>query len=188
MQARFHGGPYDGIVLDHIDINLYTCFVPVGIRKFILMPPPNEWDAVRRGEKEKDGQFEDACPIYELLRTSQGMKGHFDVDGSVFAEASKEFSEGRQVVPNIEFTGQYFKCYRCEIGDVALPAERFEVTDEKEREWVCCPIPREEGESGGFAEMLSRRGEKSSPQPLRLVILHCDHKSELASKLADQID
>jgi hypothetical protein len=34
MEAMFHGGPYDGIVLDHNDIKLYTQFLPVGIRKF----------------------------------------------------------------------------------------------------------------------------------------------------------
>ena len=55
MQAMLHGGPYDGIVLDHNDINLYTRFLPVGIRKFVLMPPLKDWDAVRRGDKEKDG-------------------------------------------------------------------------------------------------------------------------------------
>lgn len=188
MQATFHGGPYDGIVLDHNDINLYTRFLPVGIRKFVLMPPLEEWDAVRRGEKGKDGQFEAACPMYELVRTTQGIEGRFDADGSIFAQASREYSEGRQVVPHVEFTGQYFKCYRGDLEDVSLPVEHFVVRDEKDREWVCFPVSKAEGESGGFAEMMSRLGGKPSTQPLRLVILHCNDQAELPSKLADQID
>jgi hypothetical protein len=188
MQATFHGGPYDGVVLDHNDINLYTRFLPVGIRKFVLMPPLKDWEAVRRGEKDKDSQFEDACPVYELVRTTHGMEGRFDADGSIFAEASREYSEGRQPVPQVEFTGQYFKCYRGDLQDVPLPEERFLVTDEKDREWVCFPVSKEEGETGGFAEMLSRLGGKPSDQPLRLVILHCIDRSELPAKLADQLD
>lgn len=188
MQAKLHGGPYDGIVLDHNDINLYTRFLPVGIRKFVLMPPLKEWDAVRRGEKEKDGQFEEACAMYELVRTTQGMEGRFDADGTNFSEASSEYSEGRQFVPQVDFTGWYFKCYRGDLEDVPLPAERFVVTDEKDREWVCFPVSKEEGETGGFGAMLSRSGGKPSTQLLRLVILHCNDQSELASKLADQIN
>lgn len=29
MHATFHDGPYDGIILDHHDINLYARFLPV---------------------------------------------------------------------------------------------------------------------------------------------------------------
>jgi hypothetical protein len=188
MQAMLHGGPYDGITLDHNDINLYTRFLPVGIRKFVLMPPLKDWDAVRRGDKDKDGQFDDACPIYELVRTTQGIEGRYDADGSIFAEASREYGEGRQAVPQVEFTGQYFKCYRGDLQDVALPKEHFVVTDEKDREWHCFAVSKEEGETGGFAEMFSRLGGKPSTQPLRLVILLCNDQSELPAKLADQID
>lgn len=188
MRARFHGGPYDGIDFDHHDINLYTRLMPVGIRTFVLMPPLNEWDAVRRGEKEKDGQFEDASPIYELVRTTHGIEGHFDADGSIFGAASKEYSEGHQAVPQVEFTGQYFKCYRGNLDDVSLPLQHFVVMDEKGREWFCFPVSKEEGESGGFGEMLSRLGGKPSTQPLWQVILHCNDQNELPSRLADQTD
>ena len=188
MQSMLHGGPYDGIVLDHHDINLYTQFMPIGIRKFVLMPPLNEWDAVRRGDKEKSGPFDGACPMYELIRTLQGVEGRFDADGSIFAAALQEYQEGRQVVPQVEFTGQYFKCYRGDLEGVSMPENKFVVKDEKDREWVCFPVSKEEGETGGFGEMLSRLGGKPSTQPLRLVILHCNDQSELPAKLADQID
>jgi hypothetical protein len=156
MQATLHGGPYDGIVLDHHDINLYTRFVPVGIHKFVLMPPLNDWDAVRNGDKEKDGQFEETCPIYELVRTAQGMDGRFDVDGRIFSEATRTYGEGLQLVPRAEFTGQYFKCYRGDLENSSLPGRHFVVTDEKDRQWSCFPVSKEEGESVPLGEMLSR--------------------------------
>lgn len=188
MHATLHGGPYDGLLVDHNDINLYTRFLPVGIRKFILMPPRKEWDAVRRGDVEKDGPFDGSCPLYELVRTHVGMEGRYDADGSVFAEASREYSEGRQPVPHVEFTGQYFKCYRGDMRDVLLPANHFTVTDEKDRKWVCVPVSKEEGESGGFGQLLSMMGGPPLSEPLRVVTLHCNDQAELPVKLSDQID
>jgi len=188
MKAILHGGPYDGIILDHHDINLYTQFMPIGIRQFVAMPPPKDWDAVRRGDKDKGGPFDEACLGYELIRTPFGVEGRFDSDGSILADALQEFREGKQVVPNADFTGQYFKCYRGDLHDVALPDDHFVVTDEKGREWHCFAVSKEEGETGGFAEMVSRLGGKPSTQPLRLVILLCNDQSELVAKLADQID
>ena len=35
MEAKLFDGPYRGVSLDHNDVNLYTQFVPVGIRKFV---------------------------------------------------------------------------------------------------------------------------------------------------------
>jgi hypothetical protein len=152
------------------------------------MPPLKEWDAVRRGDKEKFGQVEDVCPMYELVRTTQGIEGRYDADGSIFAEALKEKKEGRQPVPQVIITGQYFKCYRGDLQEVSVPDDHFVVTDEKDREWICFPVSKEEGETGGFAEIFSRLGGKPSTQPPRLVFLLCNDQSELAAKLADQID
>jgi hypothetical protein len=188
MRARFIGGPYDGIDLDHNDINLYTQFLPIGIRQFVVMPPKSDWDAVRRGELGKEGPFVGDCTTYELVRTSQGIEGRYDADGSIFAEALREFNEGRQSVPHIEFTGQYFKCYRGDLRDVSLPESHFTVADEKGRKWECMSVSKEEGERGGFGEMLSMMGGEPLSEPLRMVILHCNNKAELPSKLTDQID
>lgn len=188
MNAILHGGPYDGTALDHNDINLYTRFVPVGIRKFVLMPPVESWEAVRRGDVDKDGPFDGQCPIYELIRTPSEMEGRYDADGSTFSAAMQEHSEGRQPVPMVEFTGQYFKCYRGDLRDVSPPDDQFNVTDEKDREWVCMAVSRNEGESGGFGEMLSNLGGEPLSEPLRMVTLHCNDKEELPVKLADVID
>lgn len=188
MKAILLSGAYDGIVLDHNDINLYTQFVPVGIRKFVLMPARKDWDAVRRGDLDKNGPFDGDCPIYELIQTQNGMEGQHDADGSIFAAATKEHSEGRQPVPQVEFTGQYFKCYRGDHRDVSFSDDHFTVTDEKDREWVCVTVSREEGESGGFAEMLSYMGGEPLSKPLRMVIVNCEDKTQLPIRLADVID
>jgi hypothetical protein len=188
MKATFFDGPYDRIVLDHNDINLYTQFLSVGVRKFVFMPPRGQWDAVRRGELEKDGPFNGDCFVYELVPTPNGIEGRYDADGKVFADASQEYREGRQVVPKIEFTGQYFKCYRGDLRDISLPNNHFTVIDDKNRQWACVPVSREEGESGSLAEPLSLMGGEPLSEPLRMVSLHCQDKAELPVALADHID
>ena len=146
MQATLTGGPYDGTILDHNDIHLYARIYPAGNRKFILLPPRKDWDAVRRDQVDKDGPFDGQQAVYELVKTQRGFEGQHDTDGSTFAEALRE---GRQPVPQVEFTGQWFKCYRGDLSGVAIPAGDFSVTDEKDREWTCVAVSREEGEHGG---------------------------------------
>jgi len=129
MFAKFKGGPYDGIELDHNDINLYTAFTLIGIRKFLLMPPFDKWDAVRRGEIDKNADFGKRL-VYELVRTPLVSVATFDPDGNVFANAVRDQAEGRgpAFIPR-PFTGAYYECVR---GDWALTqAGRFSVTDEK---------------------------------------------------------
>jgi hypothetical protein len=189
MNAMLHGGPFDGTVLDHNDVNLYTLFHPVGIRKFIIMPPLADWDAVRRGEIDKTGPFTGQRSTYELIHTEDGVEGHFDPDGATMAEAMKEYSEGHQVVPDIPFTGQYYKCYRGDTKDLPQrTAEHFVVLDEKDREWLCIAVSKEEGESESFAEILAKMGGEPSSQPFRFVSVHCDGLSQLPAKLSDEID
>lgn len=185
-KATFYGGPYDGIMLDHNDMNLYTRHWAIGVRTFLAMPPRTKWDDVRRGDLDKDGPFDEDCPIYELLHTPHGIECRYD-DGGSFDEACREYGEERQVGPQVKFTGQYFKCYRDDSGVISIPDRHFAVIDEKDRQWVCVPVSKTEGE-GGVAEMLSRMGGGPSSKPLRMVILHCEEKTELAAKLADQID
>ena len=178
MQVTLNGGPYDGIVLDHNDIRLYARIQPVGPRNFILLPPRKDWDAVRREEVDKNGPFDGQRAIYEYVKTQHGFKGQHDTDGSTFAEALREYSDGRQPVPQAEFTGQFFKCYRGDLSDVELPAGDFTVTDGKDRQWTCVAVSREEGESSGFEGMASRL----------VALLHCNDKTELSAKLTDEID
>jgi hypothetical protein len=126
--------------------------------------------------------------VYEIVHTPGGVEGQFDADGSVFAAAMKEYREGRQPVPQVEFSGQYYKCYRGDPQDIPRLDGCFNVTDEKDRDWVCVAVSKEQGEEVGFAEMLSRLGGKPSSQPLRLVTLLCESKDDLPRKLSDQID
>ncbi len=190
MKAILDGGPYDGVELDHNDINLYTGFNPIGSRQFLTMPPLKHWDAVRRGEKDKGGPFDDSCPVYELVDTDQGVRGRYDASAKIFVDAIREYQEGRQPIPEVEFTGHYFECYRGDMRDVRLPENYFTVTDEKDRRWVCVPVSREYVDSGvGFKAMMSMMG-KGEPltEPLRSATVLCDDAVELPAKLADFID
>src|ERR1700722_19533543 len=97
MKATLRGGPYDGIVLDHNDVNLYTIFHAVGFRKFIFMPPLADWDAVRHGDKGKFGPFDSPCFTYELVHIGHAiLEGRYDSDGTILGEATREYQEGRQ--------------------------------------------------------------------------------------------
>jgi len=185
MEALLNDGPYDGTDLDHNDVNLYTQFVPIGGRKFLIMPPRDKWDAVRHGDLPKGGPFDGVCPIYELVRTTAGMMGMYDPDGSIFTAASRQPIPSARTYP---FAGQYFKCYRGDLRDVSISENHFNVTDEKDREWVCIPVSREEGETGGLGEALLHLGAEPWSEPLKIVIVHCDDKADLATKLSDQLD
>lgn len=188
MKAILQGGPYDGTALDDNDVNLYTRFIPVGIRQFIMMPPIESWEAVRRGDVDKAGPFDGDSPIYELIRTRNGMEGRYDSVGSTFAAALQQQKAGRQPIPEVEFTGQYFKCYRGDLRDITLPRDYFMITDEKDRKWSCVAVSQAEGESGDLGEMLPLMGGEPLSEPLQIVTLHCDYKDELPAKLADQTD
>ena len=188
MNAILIGGLYDGITLDHNDVKLYARFCPVGVRKFIALPPRPNWGPVRRGDLGKDGPFTDERSVYELVRIPVGTEGQYDADGSILATATEELAEDREVVPEVEFTGQYFKCYRGDLRDVSLPANHFAVTDERNRDWVRIAVSGEAGDGDGFAEMVSYMGGEPLSEPLRMTKLHCMDKSELPAKLADQID
>jgi len=180
MKAILNDGPYDGTELDHNDINLYTTFWPVGVRQFIIMPPPSDWDAVRQDQKDKSGPFEGSRPIYELIRTGGTIEGRFDCDGNVFSSAIQEHQEGRQKVPVIEFSGQYFGCWLGKLR--SFPDDYFMVTDEKDREWLCIWLSKEEGEAGGPRIALSRFEHGG-----KFVVLLCDHEDELRGRLSDQL-
>jgi len=196
MIARFVGGPYDGVELDHNDINLYCRFTPIGLRKFVLMPPLADWKAVKKGDKTKEDQF-DMLLSYDLVRTATGMTAYFDDKAERLSQASAEQRQGTQVVPHVPFTGAYYKCMRGDVDYLALEKVGFfPVTDQKGREWVCHAVSRDEAENPNILEQMypvveaqgkaheqgfSRMGTKVS-------ILHCESKEELPAKLADILD
>jgi hypothetical protein len=60
MKATFSGGPYDGVVLDHNDITLYTRFTPIGIRKFVFLWP-----------QERNGML---CVVVKWRRTGRSTE------------------------------------------------------------------------------------------------------------------
>jgi hypothetical protein len=188
MSAILRGGPYDGTSLNHNDINLYTRLISVGVREFISLPPPDQWDAVRLGEIEKTGPFKGNCHLYELVRTPEGVVGRYDLDGDILSQAMKEDHEGRQAVPTFPPTGRYYRCYRGDPADLPQRTDRhFDVTDEKSRIWLCVAVTWEEGLSGGFTEGIARLGKPSS-QKSKVVTLLCGDPSELTTKLSDQLD
>lgn len=190
MIAKFNCGPYDGIELDHNDMRLYAGFQPVGTRKFVIMPPFDQWDAVRRGEVEKD-DVKGMRLVYELVRTPTGAVATFDSDGSVFVKALNDEREGRgpAFVPR-PFTGAYYQCVR---GEWALPpAGRVSVTDEKGRKWACLKISNKEGERPDLfapvADLMKAHDAAGTDERFQVSTHHCESAHELPAKLADLID
>jgi hypothetical protein len=89
MAAIFVGGPYDGMALDHRQINAFAMVVPVfrgpQSRQFLMMPPRGEWDRLVRGEIAKDQAVGDRY-IYERVFVPGGDE-YREVSGNVFNEA-----------------------------------------------------------------------------------------------------
>ena len=84
MSTSFHGGPYDGLVLDDDELSEFTILVPVhrgtGIRVFALLPPLDAWAEVRsrRRSIKHAGRFY----AYELSRDSRGEVEFRDAQSS----------------------------------------------------------------------------------------------------------
>jgi hypothetical protein len=57
MKYKFKGGPYDGREIDHTLLNQHAQIALVtgdlGSRNFVLMPSPDEWQRLLRGDKVK---------------------------------------------------------------------------------------------------------------------------------------
>ena len=68
MRIKLFGGPYDGVEVDHTAINQHASILPVsgdlGTRVFVLMPPPESWDKLIRGEPAE------TSPLYPYERVS----------------------------------------------------------------------------------------------------------------------
>jgi hypothetical protein len=58
MSAKFVGGAYDGVEMDHKDLNATALVVqtptPSGLRVFVVLPPREGWEHIRRGEMTKE--------------------------------------------------------------------------------------------------------------------------------------
>jgi hypothetical protein len=118
----------------------------------------------------------------------KGLEGRHGGEEGIVAEGSNEDSAGRQPMPQTKSNGQYFKCYWGDLQNVSLPKDHLVVPDEKDREWYCFPIPKEEVETEGFAELFSMLGGKPSTHSFRLAIVLSKDQSELPVKLCEQID
>lgn len=74
MKIKFVGGPYDGKEAEHTAINQHASILNVhadlGLRAFALMPPPESWDKLLRGERAETN------PIYpyERVLTPEGPR------------------------------------------------------------------------------------------------------------------
>ncbi len=55
MDAKFYGGPYDGLSLDHNQISRYSMDVLVRTQRlqFLVMPPLPQWEEVVSGARSK---------------------------------------------------------------------------------------------------------------------------------------
>jgi hypothetical protein len=82
MKAKFVGGPYDGLELDHDQINAYCDIgsIPAdggGRRLFVSLPPLERWDDLVSGRvsKEDKAGWGDIC-MYERKVKSSGVEFH----------------------------------------------------------------------------------------------------------------
>jgi hypothetical protein len=189
MLAICKGGPYDGTRLDHNDIKLYCEFIPVGMRKFIILPAVEHWDAYRASAIEKREAFNETSPMYELIRYPDRIEAVFDQQGVAFGQAQRDEAEGHGPQPvEPPFTGAYYQCFR---GDWVQGPGWSTVVDEKGRTWSCRQIghdgwaPAQPEDTG---KIWAMHREMNIEERLREVSLHCASVAELPSKLADQID
>ena len=82
MQARFCGGPYDGLEVDEDEVNRCARPLPSGSgENFIRMPPRADWEAVLRGDKSKEGPFAEPCPVYERVILAEEVEFRFETGG-----------------------------------------------------------------------------------------------------------
>lgn len=189
----FVGGPYDGLKIDHNDVNLYADVTPMPPHAFVTLPPFAYWDAVKRGEIGKNGPFgelTDEKPfgesklIYERVMAANGFQFHFDADGKRYDEAM--YGGGNAPPPQIDDTGRFFKCCRHmpNLGDGYST-----VTDEKDRVWKCKEITKLEFDSGDAAnDILALLGGEPSKDRPQVIVMRCDNELEMQMKLSDVID
>jgi hypothetical protein len=179
MNAVVVGGPYDGITVDHNDINLYCSVHGIGFRNFIFFPPRDQWEAVKREEVSK-GELRSLL-AYELVRLPTGIELHFDGEGQRMNEARSQEANG--IHPPIpQFSGMYFQC----VPDTEANLEAMisvnptRTVDDKGRPWLCIPLSQEAGETSPSPSSVFQFG--------RIAIQHCNDPSELPAKLANILD
>lgn len=193
MKAEFRGGPYDGITLDHNDLNLYGEIAHFGYRSFVLLPPRDQWDAIKRGELESPPPPE--YP-YERIRTQGGVYFQYAGDGA-FEDA---FTNQDQIPPGysvVKSDDTYFRCMRGDASYVVLErAGHFPMEDEKGRTWVCHEVSAEVAQNSrvfeGIEDMMEAQGELRdkglSEKGTECCIFACSSRDELLRKLSDVID
>jgi hypothetical protein len=86
MNAKFFGGPYDGLELDHHQINA-CCDIGShpseggGLRSFLLLPSPKKWDDLVAGRISKANKDSwGGIYMYERKRTASGVEYHVATD------------------------------------------------------------------------------------------------------------
>jgi hypothetical protein len=87
--APFVGGPYDGMRITTEQINKFGHLTPVstkrGIRLFVLLPPPEDWERLQKGEITIQNRVGILHP-YERKFASGGAEFHFST-GQTLSEA-----------------------------------------------------------------------------------------------------
>lgn len=137
MLATLIGGPYDGEVIDHNDLNLYCEPQFMNHRTFIFLPDPEHWLPLKRDEIDKTQIDRSHC--YEMFRENDVVRFEFDHECERFEQAIRLEREGNPNVAPIPYTGKNYFCVRDRCNsDIAGVQGGFVVVDEKDRRWVCC--------------------------------------------------
>lgn len=186
MRAKCQGGPYDGLELDHNDINLYLSLRPCGRRTFLFFPPPDQWEAVKHGELSRDGPFNGDCPVYELVRLGDGNAVCiFDPDGSRLWEAGEQLARTPAEPVRVPDGYQIVNCWLGKFQGMTLPEPLVVIVDEKDRTWACCS---EEHFSKETEQLLKKVAGDKMDERERFSARACRTREELIHSLSDVLD
>jgi hypothetical protein len=194
MFARFIGGPHNGLEIDRDRINrcctIQSFSTPTGVLTFVLVPPPEDWDRVARGEVDKDDL--EALHPYFQVRTKSGIEFHFDEGGKRFFEViGSPLPEEEETEPE----GIYYKCLRGDSENIGLfePCS-FAVQDDKGRNWICCPVSKEDVEELNFLDQVGDVKEADAKlrkhglagEGTEVRVYFCQDEAELRERLGKE--
>ncbi len=95
-KAKFFGGQYDGLQLDHHEINAHCKLASIptnrGLIQFLLMPPLNEWEGIVSGSRSRKSDDGHLYP-YERVMTESGVEYHDASTNGRFQQAVDEIRQ-----------------------------------------------------------------------------------------------
>jgi hypothetical protein len=95
-KAKFFGGQYDGLQLDHNEINAHCKFTSIptskGLMQFLLMPPLTEWEGIVSRSPSRKSDAGNVYP-YERVMTESGVEYHDASTNGRFQQAVNDMRQ-----------------------------------------------------------------------------------------------